>query len=123
MSIPVFPAYAQFLLDDHQMQATSGVDRTGMDDGYIAQVPIQSLTRYELALTYRLCGPDDRDAFETWRRVDLVQGARYFAWPDVYDESGSTVRRARIVNGTVTYKPVNALMYDFIASFTLEFWR
>ncbi|KEH15544.1 prophage tail length tape measure protein, partial [Medicago truncatula] len=87
------------LLDDTQLQATPGVERTEMDDGFIAQVPVQTLTRYEVTLTYRLSCPEDREAFEQWRSVDLAQGARYFAWPDIYDPSGTVVRRARIVNG------------------------
>ncbi|MDN7533870.1 hypothetical protein [Burkholderia orbicola] len=123
MAYTKFPAYAQHLLDDTQLQATAGVERTEMDDGFIAQVPVQTLTRYEVALTYRLRSPEDREAFEQWRSVDLVQGARYFAWPDIYDSTGTAIRRARIVNGTVTYKLLDKLMQNFSVSFTLEFWR
>ncbi|POS08023.1 hypothetical protein [Burkholderia gladioli] len=122
MAYTTFPADAQFLLDDNQLQATAGVERTEMDDGYIEQVPVQSLARYEVTLTYRLHGQAARDEFERWRRVDLAQGARYFRWPDVYDTSGNTFRRARIVNGTVTYRPLNNLLMDFSVSFTLEYW-
>ncbi|WP_175716536.1 hypothetical protein [Burkholderia anthina] len=123
MAYTTFPAHAQLLLDDNQLQPTIGVERTEMDDGFIAQVPLQSLTRYEVTLTYRLHSAEDRDAFEQWRSVDLVQGARYFAWPDIYDPTGTTIRRARLVNGTVTYRPLNSLLENFSASFTLEFWR
>jgi len=123
MAYTTFPAYAQFLLDDYQLAAGGGIERTDMDDGFIAQTPIQSLARYEVTLTYRLRSREDMDAFERWRSIDLVLGARYFAWPDVYDTTGTTMRRARIVNGAVTYKALNSLLEDYSVSFTLEYWR
>ncbi|KWH38532.1 hypothetical protein WL99_32880 [Burkholderia cepacia] len=123
MAYTTFPNYAQLLLDDTQLQAMPGVERTEMDDGFIAQVPVQTLTRYEVTLTYRLSCPEDREAFEQWRSVDLAQGARYFAWPDIYDPRGTAVRRARIVNGAVTYKLLDRLLENHSVSFTLEFWR
>ncbi len=123
MAYTTFPSYAQLLLDENQLQATPGVERTEMDDGFIAQTPVQTLTRYEVNLTYRLRSAEDREAFEQWRRVDLAQGARYFAWPDIYDPTGTAVRRARIVNGAVTYKLLDKLFENFSATFTLEFWR
>jgi phage-related protein len=122
MAYTTFPSYAQHLLDDTQLQATPGVERTQMDDGFIAQAPTQTLTRYEVTLTYRLRSRDDLDAFERWRSVDLAQGARYFAWPDIFDPNGA-IRRARIVNGTAVYKPLDKLMENYSATFTLEFWR
>lgn len=123
MAYTTFPDYAQLLLDDTQLQAMPGVERTEMDDGFIAQVPVQTLTRYEVTLTYRLSCPEALEAFEQWRSVDLAQGARYFAWPDIYDPSGTAVRRARIVNGAVTYKLLDRLLENHSVSFTLEFWR
>jgi len=123
MAYTTFPEYAQFLTDDNQVAAAGGIERTEMDDGFITQTPIQSLARYELALTYRLMSRDDMESFEQWRRVDLALGALYFAWPDPYDPTGATLRRARIVNGAVTYKPLNTLLEDFTATFTLEYWR
>ncbi|WP_175841628.1 hypothetical protein [Burkholderia arboris] len=123
MAYTKFPAYAQLLLDDAQLQATAGVDRTEMDDGFIVQAPKQTLTRYEVTLSYRLHSADELESFEHWRRVDLAQGARYFAWPDIYDPTGTSIRRARIVNGVVSYKPLDSLLDNFSASFTLEFWR
>ncbi|HDR9585262.1 TPA: hypothetical protein QDC22_007504 [Burkholderia stabilis] len=122
MGYTTFPAYAQLLLDDAQLQATAGVERTEMDDGFIAQAPRQSLTRYEATLSYRLHSAEEREAFEQWRSVDLAQGARYFAWPDIYDPTGAAIRRARIVNGVVSYKPLDKLLENYSASFTLEFW-
>ena len=122
MEFTTFPAYAQFMLDGYQVAPASAVDRIEMDDGFIQQASKQSLSRYEIPLTYRLANANDKDAFEAWRRVDLRNGALHFAWPDVADAGGTTVHRARIVNGTATYKPLTSRLDDWTVSFTLEYY-
>lgn len=121
MAFTRFPDYAQWLADDYGVTSGGDINRDEMEDGYVQQSPKTSLGRHEIALNYRLKGAD-RDAFEAWRRVDLANGALYFAWPDVIDPTGATLRRARIVNGQVVYKPQNELLDDWMATFTLEYW-
>lgn len=123
MAYTRFPDYAQLVLeDDYEPQAAGGVERTEMDDGFVEQVPIQSLARYEIALSYRLASQADKDAFEVWRRETLRLGTAYFAWPDPEDPTGATLRRARIVSGEVAYKALSNRFDDYLASFTLEYW-
>lgn len=122
MAFTTFPAYAQWVLDGYQVAPASGVDRIEMDDGFIQQAPKQSLARYEIPLTYRLVSMADKQAFEAWRRQDLRQGALHFVWPDVSDYTGATMRRARIVGGTVVYKPLTTRLDDWTAAFTLEYY-
>jgi hypothetical protein len=121
MAYTRFPAYAQWLTDDYAVTSGGDLNRDEMEDGYIQQSPKTSLGRHEIKLTYRLAGAG-REAFETWRRVDLANGARYFAWPDVADPSGATLRRARIVAGQVEYKALTDRGDEWTASFTLEYW-
>jgi len=122
MAFTTFPTYAQWLLDGYQVAPTGGVERTEMDDGYVHQAPIQSLSRYEQPLTYRLASLADMEAFETWRRVDLRNGALYFAWPDVAYPSGTKVRRARIMEGKVIYKLLTDRMDEWTVAFNLEYY-
>lgn len=124
MAYNQFPAYAQLVLeDDYEPQASGGVERTEMDDGFVEQVPIQSLARYELALSYRLFSQADKDAFEDWRRKDLRLGTAFFAWPDPEDPNGTVRRRARIVGGSVAYRALTNRFDDYLATFTVEYWR
>lgn len=122
MAYTRFPAYAQLILDDYSPRSAGGVERTEMEDGFIEQAPVQSLARYEVDLTYRLEGLERKREFEAWRAKDLRLGALFFAWPDVEDPSGATLRRARIVSGAVAYKALTNRLDDFLVSFTLEFW-
>ena len=122
MAYTRFPAYAQFLTDDYGITSGGDIDRDEMEDGYIQQVPKHSLGRHEQALTYRLASVAHKDAFETWRSVDLANGARYFAWPDPADRTGHTLRRARIVSGQVAYKSLTDRLDDWTVAFTLEYW-
>lgn len=121
MAQPVFPSYAMFVLDGYAISAGGGVQRDEMDDGYIAQVPKASLSRYEIPVTYRLATRDDKDLFETWRRETLGNGARWFTWTDVADRT--TLRRARLVDGAVEYRPAHRrIAGDWFASMTIEYW-
>jgi hypothetical protein len=123
MAYTTFPVYAQLVLDDgYQPSAGGGIARTEMDDGFIEQARIQSRARYEVELAYRLCSQADKDAFETWRREDLLLGSSYFAWPDPEDSTGATLRRARIVNGAVRYQALSNRFDEYLASFALEYW-
>ncbi len=122
MAYSSFPAYAQVLLDGFAQHATAAVQRDEMEDGYVHQAPANSLTRYEHPLVYRLASLADKTAFEDWRRITLANGALHFEWSDPVDPLGLTLRRARIVKGEVTYKPVTNRFDDWQASFTLEYW-
>lgn len=121
-----FPEYAQVMLDNFELQPAPNVERTEFDDGFIGQAPRNSLTRYELQLTYRLSSAGHKIAFETWRRETLRDGALHFAWVQPThpaDPDFAVPRRARIVGGKVTYKPLTDRFDDWSASMTLEFWR
>ncbi|MCL1962366.1 MAG: hypothetical protein FWG56_11490 [Desulfovibrionaceae bacterium] len=122
MAYTRFPDYAQWLADDYGITSGGDLNRDEMEDGYVHQSPKTSLGRHELSLTYRLASQADYEAFEAWRRDDLANGARYFAWPDVADPSGNTLRRARIVSGQVQYKALTDRFDHWSASFTLEYW-
>lgn len=122
MAYSSFPHYAQVLLDSFSVKTTAAVQRDEMEDGYVHQAPANSLTRYELSLVYRLQSLADKTAFEAWRRVTLANGALHFEWSDPADPLGQTLRRARIVKGEVSYKPVTNRFDDWQASFTLEYW-
>lgn len=121
MAYADFPSYALVMLDGFEQRAAGHVQRDDMDDGYTHQAPAHSLTRYELPLTYRLATTALRDAFEDWRRGN-GNGALFFRWPDPVDPTGATKRRARIVGGEVSYKPLTKRLDDWQVSFTLEYW-
>lgn len=123
MAFTTFPAFAQFLIDGYLTKAGGGLERTEMADGFIEQLPKNSRCRTERSVTYRLASLEERDAFEAWRRDDLRQGALYFAWPVPEDPSGATVRRARIVNGEVTYTALTDRLDDFSVAFSIECWN
>lgn len=123
MAYTQFPNYAQLVFEsDYTVRPVGGVERTEMEDGFIEQVPIQSLTRYETELNYRLDSQARKLEFEAWRVKDLAMGTRFFAWPDVEDPSGGTLRRARIVGGSVTYKALTERLDEYSVSFSLEYW-
>lgn len=122
MAAAVFPAEAQWLADDFAVKAGGGVLRDTMEDGHVQQTPLASLARYELACTYRLPSAAARQRFEAWRADTLRNGALAFVWPDPHDWTGTTLRRARIVDGTVEYKAQSNRLDDFTVTFTLEFW-
>lgn len=123
MAYTRFPDYAQLVFEtDYTLRPVGGVERTEMEDGFIEQAPVQSLARYELPLTYRLDSLARKQQFEAWRKTDLALGARFFAWPDIEDPSGATLRRARIVGGAVDYKAITDRLDEFMVSFTLEYW-
>lgn len=121
MAYETFPAYALLWLEGFQQRASANVQREEMEDGYIHQAPASSLTRYELPLQYRLASTARKDAFEAWRRAN-GNGSLFFRWPDPVDASGATTRRARIVGGEVSYKPLTSRLDDWLVSFTLEYW-
>ena len=116
-----FPAYAVVLLDGFEQKAAGNVQRSQMEDGYVHQAPAHSLTRYEQPLTYRLPSTALKDSFEAWRASN-GNGALFFRWPDPVDPTGATTRRARILNGEVSYKPLTRRLDDWSVSFTLEYW-
>lgn len=122
MAYTSFPAYAQFLLDGYAISIASGVARDDMDDGYTQQTPLQSRGLVTIPLTYRLRSEADFESFEQWRRVDLANGALFFAWRDPRDRFGVTTRRARIVKGEVQYKPLTPRMDEWTATFQLEYY-
>lgn len=122
MAYTQFPVYAQWLMDGYSETDGGDVDRSEMSDGYIHQAPTNSLGRHQRQMTYRLASRADLDAFKHWRDVDLVNGARWFAWPDANDPSGQTLRRARIVSGEITYEALTAALEDWSATFVLEYW-
>lgn len=122
MAFTTFPAFAQFMLDGYQVAPVPPVERTEMDDGFVLQAPTQSLSRFEIPLTYRLCSLADQEAFEAWRRLDLRHGALWFRWVDVRFVDGSKIRRARLKGGEVVYKPLTTRLDDWTATFTLEYY-
>ena len=122
MAYSTFPAYAEVLLDGYELRATANVERSEMEDGYVHQAPGNSLTRYELPLAYRLASLANKEAFETWRRHTLRNGALWFEWIDPANPLGTTRRRARIVKGEVNYKPLTNRFDDWQVGFVLEYW-
>jgi len=122
MAFTQFPAFAQFLLDGYKVRVGGGVVRHEMDDGHTQQTPTSSRSLVTIPVTYRLFSEADKDAFEHWRRVDLVNGSLFFAWPDPRSGLQPVMRRARIVKGEVEYEPLTTLMDDWTASFTMEYY-
>ena len=119
MAYPVFPDYAEFLLDDYQIDPVTNIDRTEFEDGYIKQDPINSRQRYRSPVRYRLHTLAEQLAFETWRVSDLRFGALWFQW---YDPVYHVERRARIEQGKLDYTPLTDRFDEWTVAFTIEYW-
>lgn len=119
MTMPVFPAYAQFVRDGFKPQREKNALRTPFEDGYIKQAPINSRRLTSAPVKYLLRSEDDRLAFDAWIERELRFGTAWFAW---IDPMGGATRRARIRDGEVEYEPLTNRFDEWAATFVIEYW-
>lgn len=119
MALPVFPAYAQFVLDGFKPKREKNLQRTEFEDGYIKQDPVNSRRSTSTPVKYLLRSQEHKVAFDAWIEVELGFGARWFKW--LNPETGAVVR-ARIREGVVEYEPLTTRMDEWAATFTIEYW-
>jgi hypothetical protein len=114
MTMPVFPTYAVLLAQNISVAPATNAQRSEFESGHIRQVPINTLERTEITVSYKLCGQDDYQAFREWVRLN---GAQWFLWqnPDKYQQT-----RGRIVKGEVRYTPSTKNLSHWQASMTIE---
>jgi hypothetical protein len=122
MAYSSFPSYAQFLTTSYEETMSGGVERSETDDGFVQQVPLQSLGRVEIMLTYRLPSEQAKADFEAWRRQTLANGALHFEWTHPQGWAGDVKYRARMVGGKCKYTPLNNRLDDWQVSFALEYF-
>ncbi len=90
-----------------------------MDAGPPKQLLDRSRQMTERQVTVRLRSRVDYDVFMVWFRDTVHRGADWFDWTD--PETLTTVQ-ARIKNGELQRKPMNAALSVWHVSFTLESW-
>ncbi len=95
-----FPAYAKILLSGFAEDADYGVLRTEMDNGIAKQRPRRSLPVVTRTVVIHVDSLADKNAFDTWRRVDLSGSAGWFDWTDPLD---GVTKQTRIVDGKLQW--------------------
>jgi len=119
MTTPIFPSYAQFVLDGFKPKREKNTNRTPFDDGSIKQDPVNSRRVTSTSVKYLLRTPADKAAFDQWVELSLRFGAYWFVWTN---PETSTITRARIRDGEVEYEALTSRMDEWAATFTIEFW-
>jgi len=95
-----FPTYAKILLSGYAEDADYGVLRTEMENGIAKQRPRRSLPIVTRTVVIHVETLADKNAFDTWRRVDLFGSAGWFDWLDPLD---GVVKQTRIVGGKLSW--------------------
>lgn len=90
--MPSFPSYAKILLEGFAEKRESALIRTEMESGPPKQARIKSRVMITRPVTIRLDTLADYNAFCTWYRADLHDGADWFAWNDPISGTSKNVR-------------------------------
>lgn len=98
--LPVFPDYADILLDGFSDESDYGVLRTEMDGGIAKQ-----RARWTKAIVTRdakvlVRSVAEKASFDEWMRDELRGGA---GWFEFYDPLTQITRKTRIVNGKIKW--------------------
>lgn len=119
MTMPTFPAYAQFVRDGFKPKREKNALRTPFEDGYSKQDPINSRRLTSTSVKYLLRSSENRAAWDAWVEQELRFGTSWFAWTDPLD---GNVKRARIRDGEVEYEPLTNRFDEWAATFIIEYW-
>lgn len=95
-----FPNYAKVLLSGYSEEADYGVLRTEMDNGIAKQRPRRSLPIVTRTVVIHVETLADKNAFDTWRQIDLSGSSGWFDWLDPLD---GVVKQTRIVGGKLQW--------------------
>lgn len=122
--ISYFPGYPALVFNGHDYSPQVAVQRTQFEDGAVRQHMTVSRNLVRRRVRYTLCNSDDFKTFRDWVRDDLKRGALWFMWPcPIKQRDGSAQPiRARIVDGQVNYRPLDATLNAWEMDFEIEHW-
>ncbi len=114
-----FPTYALLMFDGFQEEPESAVGRTEMEKGPPKQAQTRSRVMVPRPVRYLIGSKEDLEAFKAWFK-SIGRGAAWFWWTDPVD---GAIKRARIVQGKITYVPRVSTLRSWNAVFSLETWE
>ncbi len=114
-----FPSALELLHDGFGHEPGSVVGRTPFEDGMVKQARTRQRALVGRPVVYRAKSKADFQAWETFFRDTINYGADWFDWTDPVD---SQVKQARIVEGTYSARPLQAMLEDWRISMRLETW-
>jgi hypothetical protein len=114
-----FPAYLKLDLDGFKDRPEPIVRRTEMENGLAKQMPRASKRLQPKQLVYWVDSLANYNAFKTWVKDTINNGAGWFDWTEPI--SGATVS-ARLRDGAFEGTPVNKALSYWRISMTIEYY-
>lgn len=113
------PSYVNVLFEGYSQRRESALLRTEMEYGPPKQAKIKSLVMITRQASLYISSKSDFQAFETWYRDDINEGASWFFMDDPITLSQIT---ARFVGGGFNATPMTADMENWKISIEIESW-
>jgi hypothetical protein len=113
------PAYVKILFDQYAEEKESGILRTEFENGPPRQAKFKSRTLKTRSVRLFIDTNANFQAFETWFREDLEQGALFF---DFTDPVTNQTTQGRFVSGVYTARPLSSSMNVWQVECQIESW-
>lgn len=115
-----FPSYASIMRDGYGEQREPALLRSEMESGPARQAKVRSRVMVTRPIKVYLATNADYQAFITWFRDTINEGADWFDWTDPVD---GVTKSVRFVGGGLSGSPLSAASGGwFVTGLQIEGW-